>query len=78
MNELRAVLGNPLAVNAMRSLGTAGRPTALESAASIIGKLIWLSLTLWAFTGGQPAKAVFAFCCDASVLAIACGLQDGR
>lgn len=53
-------------------------PTALEIAASIIGKLIWLSLTLWALTGGQPAKAIFAFCCGASALAIASGLLDER
>jgi hypothetical protein len=53
-------------------------PTALEGAASIIGKLIWLSLTLWALTGGQPAKAIFAFFCGASALAIASGLLDER
>jgi len=53
-------------------------PTALEGAASIIGRLIWLSLTLWALTGGQLAKAIFAFCCGASALAIASGLLDER
>ena len=53
-------------------------PTVIESAASIIGKLIWMSLTLWALTGGQPAKTIFALCCGASALTIASGLLDER
>jgi len=53
-------------------------PTDLEGAASIVGILIWLSLTLWALSGGQAARAIFAFCCGASALAIATGLLGER
>jgi hypothetical protein len=53
-------------------------PTTLEVAALIIGKMIWMFLTLWALTGGQAAKTIFAFCCGASALAIASGLLNER
>jgi hypothetical protein len=49
--------------------------TALDGAACITGKLIWLALSLWALSGSRPAKATFAFCCAASAMAIAFGLQ---
>jgi hypothetical protein len=48
--------------------------TLAESIACIVGKLIWLSLTLWALSGRAMARAVFAFCCGVSTLSIATGL----
>ena len=53
-------------------------PSPLEGAASILGKLIWLSLTLWTLSGGGLAKAIFAFFCAASALSIASGLLEER
>jgi len=53
-------------------------PSPLEGAASIVGKLIWLSLTFWALSGGDLAKTVFAFFCAASTLSIASGLLEER
>jgi hypothetical protein len=50
----------------------------LEGAACIAGKLIWLSLGLWALLGARPAQAFFAFCCAASAMAIGFGLIDER
>jgi hypothetical protein len=49
--------------------------TALDGAACITGKLIWLALSLWTLSGSRPAKAIFAFCCAASAMVIAFGLQ---
>jgi hypothetical protein len=48
--------------------------TPLESAACIAGKLVWLSLTLWALSGRRVAKTVFALFCGVSALSIATGL----
>ncbi|MGA7778797.1 MAG: hypothetical protein WCA85_13970 [Paraburkholderia sp.] len=48
--------------------------TPAESAACIVGKLIWLSLTLWTLSGRRAARAVFAVCCAISTFSIATGL----
>lgn len=49
-----------------------------EGVACITGKLLWLSLGLWALFGARAARSCFALCCAASAVAIAVGFDDER
>jgi hypothetical protein len=49
-----------------------------EGAACITGKLLWLSLGVWALFGARAARSCFALCCATSAMAIAVGFDDER